>query len=189
MKIKNEIKEKTSKKGSFVTLIFLILAMGFFLVSVLPSSLVLKYVGIKPFVIVSNSMKGKLEVGDVVIVQSVPASKLNKWDIITFYRETNDGKKVLVTHYLAEINYEQGGYAFKTKSNVATALDNWVVLEEDYVGKAILKIPYLGQAALAMRNPLILLNTITIVFLMYTGFYLISSSSEDAEEENINKIN
>lgn len=185
MSMQTETKKNKNKKESPLALIFLIIALLFFLISVLPDQMIMKYVGIKPYVIASNSMKGKLEVGDVVIVKRTAVKDLKTWDIITFYRETTEGKKVLVTHYLADVVKNGDDVILKTKSNIATAWDNWDVTESDLVGKTVLRIPYLGQAALALRNPLLLINAIVIVVLMYAGFSLILiKSKNDKSQKN-----
>ncbi len=166
-------KQKEGLAESLGTTLFLILALGFFLIAVLPYNLSLNIFRIKPFTIASNSMAGVFEVGDVVVVAKTDLDKLERWDIISFKRQTTEGKTVLVTHYIADILETNNGRVFKTKSNITSAWDNWDVAAQDVVGKAVFKIPYLGQLALALRNPLILLNSVIVVVLMYLGYNLV----------------
>lgn len=174
-------KKKKSKIWSTISsLLFLLVSVFILMMMVLPFDISMSIVGVRPFVIATNSMQGQIEVGDIVVVKKVDYATLQEGDVITFFQDiNNDGKKELVTHYLVQIDDENGIKRYHTKSNVSVQWDNWILSEDDIIGKVWFVVPFIGQLSLAVRNPLILVNVIVIFLLISAAILLLSSSDKD----------
>ena len=97
------------------------------------------FFGIKSFVIVSGSMKPRLNLGDMVFVKEVTIEELNKNDIIS-YKDENS----IVTHRIKDIEIVDGIKYFITKGDNNNTKDNCEVSINDIEGKLIFSIPLIG---------------------------------------------
>lgn len=90
----------------------------------------------------SGSMMPTIHKGDVVIVEKISKNKistLKENDILIF----EQGNKVVV-HRIVEVQEENHVYSFKTKGDNNAHIDDWIVTQKQVIGKAKLKIPYVG---------------------------------------------
>lgn len=92
--------------------------------------------GIKAYIITTESMSPSLKKGDVVLIKQ--EDKIKVGDIITF---NQNGTGEIITHRVTRI--EENGYITKGDSNVDE--DSKIVRQEDIQGKEILRIPWLGK--------------------------------------------
>ena len=113
-----------------------------------------------PFVAVaSGSMRPTLEVGDLVIVQGVPASEIKEGDIIVF---NNPGEKTYKIHRVIAIEtLANGTIRFKTKGDANPTEDPWIP-EQNVKGRVLNRIPYIGYMALIPAIPI----TIAIIIII-----------------------
>ncbi len=96
------------------------------------------FLGFKPFVILSGSMRPFLEKDDIILVKHVKAAMIETGDIITFQAD----EEILVTHRVVDITWdENGNIRFKTKGDANGKEDHQLVREEQLIGKYFFNIP------------------------------------------------
>lgn len=94
----------------------------------------------QPITIMSNSMKPIFSRGDIVIVEKINnISSYKEGDIIVF-----NYKNRIITHRIVKIKVRDNKYYFKTKGDNNNVVDNFIVSEEEVMGRIIFSIPYLG---------------------------------------------
>ncbi|SDM15380.1 signal peptidase, endoplasmic reticulum-type [Halogranum gelatinilyticum] len=93
------------------------------------------------YTVLSGSMEPSISPGDVVVVDDVGASTLERGDVITFRR---DGETKPTTHRIVEIRETETGRAFVTKGDANEARDGPTVAPENVVGEVLLVIPLVG---------------------------------------------
>ena len=104
---------------------------------------------LQPALVGSGSMEPKMYAGDVVIIAKVPADNVELGDVIQF--RVPEG--VTVMHRVIEIEEtEDGGKLFVTKGDANDEPDLEPVMPENVVGKAILTIPKVGWASVAVKQ-------------------------------------
>jgi signal peptidase I len=96
--------------------------------------------GIKGYRIVTDSMSGLYEAGDIVFVTSVASKDIKVGDAITF-----KVKNLAVTHRVAAIITNENEIAFRTQTNGDFVKGNdksdaWVVHSNDIIGKVFFSI-------------------------------------------------
>jgi signal peptidase len=109
-------------------------------------------VGLFPFqpaLVGSGSMEPKMYTGDVVIIAKVPADNIKLGDVIQF----RVPEEVTVMHRVIEIQEtENGGKLFITKGDANDQPDSEPVMPENVVGKAVMTIPKIGWASVAVKQ-------------------------------------
>ena len=115
-------------------------------------------IGIKPFVVLSGSMEPKIKTGSVAYVNThIKAEEIKKDDIIGFKMQNK-----LVTHRVTKVNEDQ---SFATKGDANESEDTSKVRFENYIGKTVFSIPYLGNIVSYSKSKIgILLITIIVGF-------------------------
>lgn len=113
--------------------------------------------------VASGSMRPALEVGDLVIVQGVPADEIKVGDIIIFDSPTKPHPTI---HRVVRIEEQQGKIFFVTKGDASSLEDN-PVSQDQVHGRVIYKIPFLGYLALDPAIPIILVMIIMVVMLLW----------------------
>ncbi|MCW4047470.1 MAG: S26 family signal peptidase [Candidatus Bathyarchaeota archaeon] len=121
-----------------------------------------------------------LHVGDLIVVQGVNPADLNAnypdSDIIVFHRPGNPDE--LIVHRIAAEEVVNGTIYFYTKGD-GNPVDKWPnpiqpseydpwgrVSADQVVGKVVMRIPWLGQVVLFMRNSLGLPIVIALIILL-----------------------
>lgn len=130
--------------------------------------------GIHPFVVLSGSMEDEIKTGSVAYADTkAKVEDVKVGDVIVF----NAGKSK-VTHRVIAINENN---TFTTKGDANETEDLAPVKFEDFGGKTMFSIPYLGYAAQSLQS-----RTAIFVVLVIVGLniiYLIFSS-DDKKEKN-----
>ena len=123
------------KKSCFIGLVFSLI------ISFLLVYLVSGYFHYYALAVGSNSMKNKINKGDVVIVEKVGNnySNIKVGDIITY----NHGN-VIIIHRVVEVRNSNGYYSFITKGDANLLNDKYIVDQSMIVGKVRFKIPFVG---------------------------------------------
>lgn len=118
--------------------------------------------GFKTYVIISESMKPKINVGDIVIVKSsINDSNYKIGDVIS-YRENEN----IITHRIAKIKEFNGDkLSYITKGDNNNAEDSFVVRNNNIEGKVIRIIPKIGFLYLFIENNLFLLTVAILLFI------------------------
>jgi signal peptidase I len=128
----------------------------------------------------SHPFARTLHVGDLIIVQGVNPADLNadypNSDIIVFHRPGNPDE--LIVHRIAAEEVVNGTIYFYTKGD-GNPTDKWPnpiqpseydpwgrVSQDQVVGKVVMRIPWLGQVVLFMRNSLGLPIVIALIIIL-----------------------
>lgn len=114
--------------------------------------------GYKTYVIISGSMVPNFNIGDVVIVKETSKEKLNVGDVISF--KSDDAT---ITHRIT--NVFDGKY--ETKGDNNNTKDQELVNYENVEGKYIAKIPKFGNLVIMFKNKLGLILAIITIALIY----------------------
>ena len=93
-------------------------------------------------VVLSGSMEPRMSPGDAVIVREVPASEIERQDIITYQRQGSDTP---TTHRVIEKQSTDNGVAYVTKGDANEERDRGTVSHDRVVGEVIFVIPFIGH--------------------------------------------
>lgn len=137
-KSRKELAREENPQGSLVTGIIAIIIVWFCagVFSIFPS------------VIVSGSMLPVIQIGDVIIVQKIPAEQVQTGDIIQFKTET-----IRVAHRVIDIKEENRQRVLITKGDNNQSADTDPVLPEQVVGRVVAIIPKIGWPSMVIHSP------------------------------------
>lgn len=137
-KSRKELAREENPQGSLVTGIIAIIIVWFCagVFSIFPS------------VIVSGSMLPVIQIGDVIIVQKVPAEQVQIGDIIQFKTEN-----IRVAHRVIDIKEENRKRVLVTKGDNNPSADTDPVLPEQVVGRVVAIIPKIGWPSMVIHSP------------------------------------
>ncbi len=135
--VKKSKKEKNSKIGIIIRVIFFIIAIVILLISATVLFKANKYpdkvpdvLGYKPMIVLSGSMETSIHTGDLVFVKIVDTTTLKEGDVIAFRNEED----TVTTHRIVEIVYENGKQYFRTKGDANNTEDlNLVEMESEEI--------------------------------------------------------
>lgn len=145
----------------------------------------------KILTVTGNSMYPAITENDVVVVALSKNDFFNglnvkEGDVIT-YTLMIDGKEVLMTHRITEIDRSGTEARIRTKGDNRPEVDNYFVTSSQVVGTVILVIPFLG-AFLRFANSfygLVLLIIIPAILIIATEVRkLIQYKSKRAQQDN-----
>ena len=111
------------------------------------------------YVVLSGSMEPAMSPGDVIIVNSVPASAIERNDVITFGGQEGDTP---TTHRVIEVVEQDGTTAFRTQGDANEDPDSGLVSPDAVLGRVTLTIPLIGYVVLWVNTPV---GYITLVLL------------------------
>lgn len=121
--------------------------------------------GIVPFIVLSGSMEKEIKTGSIAYVNTnVKKEEIEVGDIIAF--SLGDTQ---VTHRVVSINDDN---TFTTKGDANNTVDLNNVKFENYKGKTIFSIPYLGYVVKSMQTRIgysiiIILVALDLIFLVF----------------------
>lgn len=115
--------------------------------------------GLCPLTVMSGSMEPSIKTGSVAIIETnlTDFNEIEKGDIITF-----DIGGSFVTHRAVDIT-EDGVY---TKGDANNARDPWIVTNDNYYGKELFSIPYIGFLIVFIRQHIIVTVLVIAVVLI-----------------------
>lgn len=177
--IQKNIKRKT-KRIKIITIILFIILLPICIYNVIYlAQTILKpnqtpsLFGIKNYIIISESMKPELNIGDAVIVKEVNESEIQKGDIIS-YRE---GERV-ITHRVCNITNIDGKTKYITKGDNNSIEDDTLIKIDMVEGKVIKTIPLIGYISIALKNK----NVIISLVIVY-GIYLLHVAATNKKKD------
>ena len=94
----------------------------------------------------SNSMKGTINKGDIIIIDK-KAKNINIKDVIAFKEQG-----VIIVHRVVDINKRVEGQKYQTKGDANETADAWKLSDQDIVGKVVLRIRWLGLPTVALSE-------------------------------------
>lgn len=104
--------------------------------------------GYQVYGVLSGSMEPTFPVGSVVYVKTMKPDNIKIGDAITFRIDNLD--TVVATHRVVDINYDMG--IFTTKGDANQVVDSEPVSFKNFVGRADVKIPFLGYIAMYIQT-------------------------------------
>ncbi|QSG11735.1 Signal peptidase I [Halapricum desulfuricans] len=141
------------------------------------------------YVVLSGSMQPVMDPGDVVVVESVPASEIEKGDIVTFHRE---GQANPTTHRVIEVVQQGGDVAFRTKGDNSESADRRLVTPAQLEGRIPviagypLVIPLIGHVIFfaSTQTGFVLLVAVPIGLLIISEIWSLSGISGASGESD-----
>ncbi len=106
--------------------------------------------GAKPLTVLSGSMTGTYDIGDVVVVRPVDPAELHVGDVITFQPISDNPS--LTTHRIVELTYGSQGTSFITKGDANGAIDLEPVTPEQVKGEVWYSVPVVGYASVWLAS-------------------------------------
>lgn len=115
--------------------------------------------GIKPFIVFTNSMEPVYSDGDLLFTKIVDPKSINKGDIISF----RDAEDTVVTHRVVKIVEQNGKKFYKTKGDAALKEDEGLVDINKIEGAYVSKIPKVGKILYVYQKPIVFLFTLLTI--------------------------
>ena len=124
------------------------------------------FMGYSMLNVISGSMTGTIDVGDMIIVKQT--EEIKEQDIITFIDENS-----LVTHRVIKIETINGIKTFTTKGDANDTEDRDKITVEQIRGKVVFYIGGLGRATAYLQKPygLLILVSLPILAICITKFF------------------
>jgi len=140
-----------------------------------------------PYLVVSSdSMRPTLEIGDLIIVKRIDPSQLYdapmKGDIIVYRNKEGE----LVVHRLISKTPTEDGYLLTTQGDANYRADD-PFSDEQYVGKVIARIPFIGHISLFTHTREGFYLFIFVIICLIIIFMLLPSGEETNKEEETHK--
>ena len=124
--------------------------------------------GLKPYAVISGSMRPTYQVGSLIYVKKVTAAELEVGDPITYMLSNG----VVVTHRIIEIHPDEDNptvVRYTTKGDANNTADGTPVHINNIIGKPVFSIPLLGFVAYFVQTPpgsYILLSCLLILLML-----------------------
>ena len=176
--------------------VFVIFAGSVFIQSQLNPDHIPSIFGYKPFVVLSGSMTGELNEGDLAIVKEVDNSEIVVGDVIAFLESEENivnpdkyeiaNKKYVVTHRVDSIEEVDGETRIYTKGDQNNAVDAGYTTYDKIEGKLVGKFAGLGRVVLAMQEPVTLI--ICLIFVVLIAIYFIFDSRTKMTKADIAEL-
>lgn len=143
-------RDRRKKKNSLAGRMCSITGTGLIVaVIILCSLLVLPGVfGFYMYNVISGSMEPKIKVGSLIYIQETEPEVIKEKDIIAFYSSIEEGS--IITHRVVKNSVVSG--TFRTKGDANSGEDPTPVPYDNFIGKVVLTIPYLGKVMAIMTS-------------------------------------
>lgn len=136
---------KKAKRIIGIVLVAIFIFSAFYLAYIRITDTPPGFFGYRLIRVSSESMEPALDVGEVIVVDSVEPETLIKGDVISYKAEEGFLKGNIVTHQISKDPYKQDGvYYFTTRGIKPESVDDPEITEDQVIGKVIYKIPYIG---------------------------------------------
>ena len=123
------------------------------------------YYGNEILVVTSDSMIPTLKPNDLLIVQRIGIDKIIVGDIIVF--DSHVEGIGIVAHRAVEKFDDNGRIAINTQGDNVDEIDTWIVHDEDFIGKVVEHISFIGILLVEpVRYTLVIVIIITAISLL-----------------------
>lgn len=140
--------------------------------------LVPRFIGIRPYIVLSGSMEDEIKTGSVAYVDTkVKAEEIKVGDIIAF----NMGTKQ-ITHRVVSINSDN---TFTTKGDANKVVDPNSVKFSNCLGKTIFSLPYLGYMLGAAQTKVGYIILVIIIGLNLTTLIFNDENKNDKSNKTV----
>ena len=149
-----------------VILIFSVCVMIFTVISVNTVGKDADFLGYKPYIVLSDSMKDTFAVGDLSVSAQADPETLEPGDIITFTSIDPSNYGSVVTHKIREITEYEGEPAFVTYGTTTGVDDSYPVPFDNVIGEYKFRLPKMGYFFEFLTTPAGYVTVILIPFLV-----------------------
>lgn len=122
-------------------------AVAVFAAGALPITL-----GYHSYVMLTGSMAGTIDPGDVEVVQSISPADAKIGQIVAFRDPLR--QDALVSHRVRAIQRTGGRIDFITQGDANTGREHWSVPVDGTIGRVVYRIPKLGYAVVWLATPI-----------------------------------
>lgn len=146
--------------------------------------------GYQMYVVVTDSMTGTYDVGDVIISKKVDLDTLEEGDVVAYLGETGTYNGKIVTHRIISIEENNGEYIFTLKGDINPTVDP-LVNGDQIKGKIINKLGFVTTIYSFISNKYVFLGLVLVplALVIYYQVYSIvkevkkNDKNDDAEQE------
>lgn len=139
--------------------------------------------GVFPMIVLTDSMSGTFESGDLIICRTADPETVRVGDVICFYDPMSSGTTT-VTHRVAEVTQDaDGAPIWITKGDANNAADTAPVSADKLVGVYQTHIAGLGNVALFMQSTPGLIVCVGIPIVLLVGYDLIRRKMYEKENK------
>ena len=149
-----------------VILIFSVCVMIFTVISVNTVGKDADFLGYKPYIVLSDSMRDTFAVGDLSVSAQADPETLEPGDIITFASIDPSNYGAVVTHKIREITEYEGEPAFVTYGTTTGVDDSYPVPFDNVIGEYKFRLPKMGYFFEFLTTPAGYVTVILIPFLV-----------------------
>lgn len=144
-----------------------------------------KATGANPLTVLSGSMTGTYDIGDVVIVRPVDPAELGVGDVITFQPTSDDPS--LTTHRIVGLTYGGKGQQFVTQGDANGAADLSPIAPEQVMGEVWYSVPTVGHLSVWLAGGWVrtALDLAAVGLLLYGGFFVASGLVERRRRDRV----
>ena len=142
--------------------------------------------GIRVFMIVSESMKGEYDIGDILISRKVDEKDIKVGDNVTYLGEEKELKGLVITHKVVN-KYEKNGEMIFVTKGLANEIEDPEIEYEQIYGKVVYKSIILSIIAKMMNNKLtyyILFTMIALIMSIEITSAIFEARREAKEEDD-----
>ncbi len=189
--------KKSSIKGNIAMIATFFIAtilLLYIVIQLVAPNMTVKIFGVKPYVVITESMEPEINVRDMVFVRQFAIEDAEVGDIITFEADIDyNGTKEVVTHYIYAINTDGVTTTIQTNrhwEDMNDAVpDSWVLLPEDVLGTYWFQIPKIGYLTDFLKSPFGIAAIIVNVTVIGGIIYLIKKGKEQTIIDNEQSAN
>jgi signal peptidase len=131
----------------------LLVATGAVVSAAVIAALGLVLSGYQVLVVRSASMAPTIAIGDVVLVDAVPASSIKVGDVVTRPASPEWGESL--THRVQRVTVQDAGLRVETRGDANQDPERWTVPADATLGRQVGQIPSIGRLVLALRSNLV----------------------------------
>lgn len=134
-----------------IFLIFVLYFLFYLSFDFVSPNLTVKYLGYKPYVVLTDSMEPAIKAGSLVIATYKKIDTLQKDDIIV----VAPYNKLGIVHYLANKEISDGQLYLRTRRYNALSRkdwDYWRISDNQYIGYVSFVVPYVGNVFSFLRS-------------------------------------
>lgn len=142
--------------------------------------------GFRVFMIVSESMKGEYDIGDILISKKVDAIDIKVGDNVTYLGEEAELKGLIITHKVMK-KYGKDGKTYFVTKGLANEIEDPEIEYEQIYGKVVYKSIILSIIAKMMNNKLtyyILFSMIALIMSIEITSAIFEARREVKEEDD-----
>ena len=111
------------------------------------------FFGWRPYIVMSDSMQGVFDVGDIVVSREVDPLEIGPGDVVTFHSADPGSFDEVVTHKVREVVVHEGSLAFVTYGTTTGDNDPTPVTLDRIAGEYVFRIPKAGYAFEFFKSP------------------------------------